>query len=149
MAAFCIIRIFPIQFFFFFYSFVHPRYYFNSNTWNTHQKFIHFSDRTKRWWIKLPDIQVLHKNRPKKELCETNLTSWMKIIGNRQKKCSLLSHFYISDLLLLLIFNLLESPLTLVMMGGGPYVPPPPKVFLFFYQKSLPLTKPWDPPVNS
>ena len=25
----------------------------------------------------------------------------------------------------------------------------PPKVFLFFYQKSLPLTKPWDPPVNS
>ena len=37
--------------------------------------------------------------------------------------------------------------LTLVMMGAGPYVPPP-KVFLFFYQKSLPLTKPLDP-VNS
>ena len=32
--------------------------------------------------------------------------------------------------------------------GGGPYVPPP-KVFLFFYSKSLPQTKPLDPPVNS
>ena len=31
--------------------------------------------------------------------------------------------------------------INLTFDGGGPYVPPP-KVFLFFYQKSLPLTKP-------
>ena len=37
--------------------------------------------------------------------------------------------------------------LTLVMMGGGLMCPP--KVFLFSYSKSLPQTKPLDPPVNS
>ena len=50
-----------------------------------------------------------------------------------------------------------RAGLTLVMMGGlqtlvlmgGALCAPPPKVFLFFYQKSPPLTKPRDPPVNS
>ena len=40
--------------------------------------------------------------------------------------------------------------LTLVMMGGGGglYVPPA-ILYLFFYSKSLPQTKPLDPLVNS
>ena len=37
--------------------------------------------------------------------------------------------------------------LTLVMIGGGHYVPA--IFYLFFYSKSLPQTKPLDPPVNS
>ena len=38
------------------------------------------------------------------------------------------------------VLNLYKTHLTLVMMRGGTMCPP--KVFLFFYQKSLPLTKP-------
>ena len=41
-----------------------------------------------------------------------------------------------------------NSILTLVMMGGGALCAPPQSVFIFLL-KSLPLTKPLDPPVNS
>mgnify|MGYP001297092546 CR=1 FL=1 len=54
----------------------------------------------------------------------------------------------IHELRFLVTYCLYLFLLTLVMMGGGGLMCPP-KVFLFFYQKSLPLTKPLDPPVNS
>ena len=46
------------------------------------------------------------------------------------------------------IFYWEESNINLSYDGGGGALCAP-KVFLFFYSKSLPQTKPLDPPVNS